>query len=414
MTTEQDWEPPANMEALGQGFYIVRTQAGFRKALKHELDLKGGQVSSTDNFPKFYPALVHITFGYRGYHFPEVSVAHLGDLREAIERHAPGIKARPIAPPAPPKDVPIKPIKMAPREPGSVEILRSKEDRSVNFITDKGFECRYVRRDDDAILVYISSHTGCNQACRMCHLTQTKQVDMVSARTDEMIEQARMVLEYYVRQVKEGKQPIAKRVHFNWMARGEPLLNEDLIEGWEMLEITLRLLANTFAGIPKVEYKISTIMPHTKSEKWFHGQVQPDIYYSLYSLDPGFRRRWVPNAMEPELASRILNKHQGLGGRVIFHWALIEGENDRDLDALGIANWMRSHGFERSNFNLVRYNPYSPNQGREPKEGEVLRYFNILTSHLNDDLATHRIVPRVGFDVKASCGMFVDLTEKSQ
>lgn len=98
---------------------------------------------------------------------------------------------------------------------------KSGQDASVNWDRPAGvgrLEARYVRRCPDYFVVYLSSQTGCAQGCRMCHLTATGQTRLRDAMFGEMIEQARTVLEHYRR---EG--PSARTVHFNFMARGEPL-----------------------------------------------------------------------------------------------------------------------------------------------------------------------------------------------
>jgi len=57
-------------------------------------------------------------------------------------------------------------------------------------------------------------------------------------------------------------------------------------------------------------------------------------------------------------------------------------------------------------FNLVRYNPASPEQGLESSEEIINRNVGIIQNRFNFNSKV-QIIPRVGFDVKASCGMFV-------
>ena len=54
----------------------------------------------------------------------------------------------------------------------------------------------------------------------------------------------------------------------------------------------------------------------------------------------------------------------------------------------------------------MRYNPYSPAQGRESAEEVVQERFEQLSSAMK--LSGSKIIPRVGRDIAASCGMFID------
>ena len=115
-----------------------------------------------------------------------------------------------------------------------IKILKSTEDASVNFVLSGDypgyFEARYVRRpplksgDPEYFACYLSSQSGCKQACRMCHLTNTKQTQAENATLEIFLEQAEIVLKHY----NENCAP-AKIVHFNFMARGEALSNEFFI-----------------------------------------------------------------------------------------------------------------------------------------------------------------------------------------
>lgn len=286
----------------------------------------------------------------------------------------------------------------------TIKVLRSVEDRSVNFVLPTGQECRYVRRTDDTIIAYLSSHNGCNQACRMCHLTQTKQTDFIPTNTTEFMNQADKVLTHYRTMVGSGKEPPAKTLHYNWMARGEPLLNQHLLDKWK----TIREILSGFgmlADIARIKFKISTIIPVTKDSSWFNGPHLPEIYYSIYSVNPEFRKRWLPNAAPLEFAAERLKYHISRGGRLVFHMPFIKGENDSEKDVDNLIQFILDNNLDHAKLNIVRYNPFSEGQGVESDEDTIERHFKRISAFMKQP--NSRIVPRVGFDVAASCGCFV-------
>ena len=103
-----------------------------------------------------------------------------------------------------------------------ITVLRSNQDSSINYIFETEQEARYVRRNDDELIVYLSSHNGCNKACRFCHLTQSGQTNFTESSLIEILAQANAVLTEYVGGVYNGK-PKASVIHYNFMARGEAL-----------------------------------------------------------------------------------------------------------------------------------------------------------------------------------------------
>ena len=74
---------PPNWSHVQGPFYIVRTQAGLRQALRHwgreshESDVRG--------YPKSYPALICISWAYSGDTWIRIDTVHLNTVREKLE-----------------------------------------------------------------------------------------------------------------------------------------------------------------------------------------------------------------------------------------------------------------------------------------------------------------------------------------
>ena len=281
---------------------------------------------------------------------------------------------------------------------------RSEQDASVNWDrpADIGrLEARYVRRCTDYFVVYLSSQTGCAQACRMCHLTATGQTQLRDATFSELIEQAETVLEHYRR---EG-QP-ARRVHFNFMARGEPLANRELVADADGLLGELSRMAVALGLRPR--HLVSTIYPKVAGDRALEDIFithHPDIHYSIYSMSERFRRRWLPKAIPAEDAlDRLASWQRSTHKLVTIHHAYIAGENDTEGDVHAICDALEERALMVS-VNIVRYNPHDPSRhGVEPSETVIERNASIYRSRLPNTRVG--VIPRVGFDVAASCGMF--------
>lgn len=282
-------------------------------------------------------------------------------------------------------------------------VLVSSLDSSVNMVAPAGdggfFESRYVRRCDDYFIAYLSSHSGCSQACRFCHLTQTRQTTFSEASVPELQRQLSGVLDVHRR-----SEVRPSRMNVNFMARGEPLLSKSLISGfkafsgWAMREAE---------GLD-VMFNISSIFPKghlARDPAATFAGAPVTLFWSLYSLDPKFRKRWLPKAEAPEKVADTLAGWQEAGGAVVLHWALIEGENDADRTFSEIAEFVRARGL-KARLNLVRYNPHSARTGAEAPDDRYDAALRRVGAAMR--VPGSRTVPRVGFDVKASCGMFVE------
>lgn len=282
------------------------------------------------------------------------------------------------------------------------KILNSIEDQSVNFVEQQliGFlESRFVRKCDDYFIAYLSSQTGCNRGCTFCHLTATKQTSFTDSSHNDFLDQAMQVFKHY------RKQKPARYMHYNFMARGEPLANKVILESGNELLMKLGEMARG-EGLP-AKFNVSTIMPLT-----FKGSlvdvfstVTPTIYYSLYSVDPITRAKLMPGAMHVYDALNILKDYQKFTKKVVkIHYPFISGVNDSFMEVLQMCDLVCDTFGLICDFNLVRYNPANAEQGVETSEVMIEQNLDYIRKRFKGKV---QMIPRVGFDVKASCGMFV-------
>lgn len=286
-----------------------------------------------------------------------------------------------------------------------LKVLNSQIDRSVNFVEEQlvGFlESRFVRKCDEYFIAYLSSQTGCNRGCTFCHLTATGQTSFVDSSHNDFMAQAIQIFKHYRKQDKP-----AKYMHYNFMARGEPLANKILLDSGDELLTKLGQVSKE-EGLP-AKFNVSTIMPVTlkKSLTDIFQYINPTFYYSLYSTNPEWRQKWMPAAMEVDEALRMLREYQDFSKKIVkLHYAFIAGENDSAEEVNSICDAVEKHKLI-CEFNLVRYNPASPDQGIESDDAIIARNIGIISNRFRFNTKV-QMIPRVGFDVKASCGMFVE------
>ena len=282
-----------------------------------------------------------------------------------------------------------------------LKVLNSSLDQSVNFVEEQlvGFlESRFVRKVEDYFICYLSSQTGCSRSCKFCHLTATGQTSYSDSNYYDFLSQATQVFQHY-----QDQKP-AKYVHYNFMARGEPLANSHFLSDSDSILLALGELAKKQNLSSK--FNVSSIMPMTlkKSLPEIFRFIHPTMYYSLYSVNEDFRKEWLPSAMPVDDALRMLKEYQDFSKKLVkIHFAFIKGQNDSLSAMFDIRDALRKHKL-LVEFNLVRYNPASPNQGEESSAEQIERNIAFLQEELPGKV---QIIPRVGFDVKASCGMFV-------
>ena len=192
-----------------------------------------------------------------------------------------------------------------------------------------------------------------------------------------------------------------------WTVQLEPLANPVLLKDADSLLGELAQKAVALQLRPR--YLVSTIFPRELGDRRLEDMFvtyHPEIYYSIYSMNDAFRKRWLPKAISAKDALDRLVAWQRSSYKICkVHYAFIAGENDSESDVHAICDAIEERRL-MVHVNIVRYNPFDPERhGTEPAEKIIGRNAEIYRSRLPN--ARVRVIPRVGQDVFASCGMFV-------
>ena len=312
------------------------------------------------------------------------------------------------------------------------------KDGSKNLIFKYGksvLESRYVRRSPSYISLYLSSHNGCTMGCRFCWLTQQNLTQFKSSNLDIYHQQVQHLLDKVPEEDNQGLARDQIKVNLNLMARGEPLANPAMVKSypqfWDKISSEV-----TGQGYKEAKINLSTIMPYTVRDRdlidIFHDQPV-SLYYSIYSPNQAFRKKWLPNALPYEYSLDKIKKYQDsyhqLTGKWIpltMHWAVIKGQNDDLGENMYLRDQIREREFKDLKFNLVRYNPPAGlpiEDSQEVSDEKLEEIFKIYQESLDekgnkgkkgnkentwDKIKRNpsRIVGRVGQDAFISCGMF--------
>lgn len=290
-----------------------------------------------------------------------------------------------------------------------IKVLKSTYEPSTNFLGTYGkgvIEARYVRKEPSYIACYVSSHNGCKMGCKFCHLTQNNDTQMNHVDIPTYLSQIRTVLEHY----KIQPTPKANRCNINFMSKGDAMANRHLVNNYPELYEEMDLLCEQYDL--KVKPNISTIMPYTIKHRKLSDifQTYPAyLYYSLYSLNPDFRKKWLPNAIPWQEALDKLKEFQESSNNIItFHWSLIKGENDNLEEVKKLADVLSSYKFH-GKFNIVRFNPHPNVADEEPNQDVIDEVFKIVADVFKNPKSYQ--VPRLDVKTKTPCGMFVPLNE---
>ncbi|MDH4147505.1 MAG: 23S rRNA (adenine(2503)-C(2))-methyltransferase RlmN [Acidimicrobiia bacterium] len=236
--------------------------------------------------------------------------------------------------------------------------------------------------------VCVSTQAGCAMACGFCATGQAGfQRHLASGEIVEQVVRAAQ---------RAGSERRVGNVVF--MGMGEPLANYDRV--WQSV---VRL--HDHVGLSARHLTLSTvgIVPGIRR---LAGEALPvNLAVSLHAANDRLRDELVPiNRRYPlaELADACRDYLAAKNRRLSFEWALIDGVNDRAVDAAELSAYARAL---RAHVNLIPLNPTPgwPSTGSPPARVRRFR------DHLRELGVNVTIRQNRGTDIAAACGQLAGI-----
>ena len=238
----------------------------------------------------------------------------------------------------------------------------------------------------DRATVCISSQAGCAMACGFCATGQAGFTRHLT--TGEIVEQ--------VARAGHRARRSGRRVsNVVYMGMGEPMANEARV--WESVE---RIHGDI--GLSARHITISTVGLIPGIRKLAERPLPVNLAVSLHAANDALRDELVPiNRRYPidDLIDACADYLAARNRRISFEWAMIEGVNDRETDAVELAALCRRLR-PRAHVNLI---PLNPTPGY-PTKGTSLKRVHEFRDRLESLGANATVRQNRGTEIDAACG----------
>jgi len=259
------------------------------------------------------------------------------------------------------------------------------DERTVKWLwelTDGAAIETVLMHYDDRSTVCVSTQAGCAMACGFCATGQAGFERHLT--TGEIVEQV-------VRAAWAARPRRVSNVVF--MGMGEPLANYDAT--WGAVE---RLHGDV--GISARHLTVSTVGIVPGIRRLTAAGLPVNLAVSLHAADDALRDELVPiNRRYPlDVLAEVCAEYVATTRRRLsFEWALIDGVNDRDVDARQLAAYARPL---RAHVNLIPLNPTPGYATRGSPADRVAAFRDQLVAlGVNATVRQNR-----GTDIDAACG----------
>ena len=283
-----------------------------------------------------------------------------------------------------------------------IKIVKSKLDSTIKYIfkTEDNLivEFSYINKDDGKDIICVSCQTMCNIGCKFCHTTDyIGKIKLRSLYHSEMVDG----VEYIYKDLKLAEHH--RVLLISYMGCGEPILNVE-----NVIESMLKIKNMDCNESSLTRFAIATSIPENHWLDFFkmtnlinEYKLPVKIHLSLHYTMDIIRKEWMPRALDimPSLSAVDFYK-KVTGNAVEIHYALIEGVNDTEQDAILLTNFLKGRDI---NIKFLFYNEKSTLDAKASNKEKL----KIFKKYFNSAGIDHEYYVPPGKDVGSSCGSFL-------
>ena len=246
-----------------------------------------------------------------------------------------------------------------------IKIVKKQEDnltRKYLFqLVDDNYIEAVLMEHDYGLSICVSSQVGCNMGCKFCESGRLKKVRDLDAY--EIVQQILLVEE-------DVKKRISSVV---LMGIGEPFDNYDNIMDF------IRIINDPKGiAIGARHITVSTCGLIPKIKQFMNEDLQVNLAISLHASNSELRSEIMPinKAYDiKELMDALKEYIDKTNRRVTIEYVMLDGINDKDSNALELANLLRGMN---AYVNLIPYNETNHLEFKRASKDRVMQFYDIL------------------------------------
>lgn len=284
-----------------------------------------------------------------------------------------------------------------------LEKKHSETSNAIKYIFQLGdnliLEMTYINKDDGKDIICVPSQTSCDMGCKFCHITDiAKQLINRDLKPYEIKGGIDFIYEDLSLSYTQ------KVLLISYMGCGEPLVNH------ESVMVSMLILRDAYQDtkVPLIRFAIATSMPRKYWTNFFEmteyikkHNLLVKIHFSMHYTMDALRKEWMPATLDilPSLCAMEFYKKYS-NNAVEIHYALIEGLNDTEQDAILMSQFLKGKDI---NVKFLFFNEKPTldyHHSSKSKLNVFKRYFDV-----NGIDFEYYIPPAI--DIGGSCGQFL-------